>query len=167
MTQPDPQTPAITGAFVQGRWVPLPPPPEIKPAPSLPPRTHSDVTRSEFKHCQGAQGSQTELGSDIAGVFFFLCATLRARPGGCVLMHMCADLLKICGHVKEKGSKETSLRISHRRKLVPALCSFSTFLVLLHLCACVRACVCCAWISYGCRGSLSFVHLVDGSSQTD
>lgn len=55
-------------------------------------------------------------------------------------MHMCADLLKICGHVKEKGSKETSLRISHRCKLVPALCSFSTFLVLLHLC--VRTCVC-------------------------
>lgn len=70
MTQPDPQTPAITGAFVQGWWGPLPPPCKEKMPPSLPPRTHSDVTRSEFKHCQGAQGSQIELGSDIAGVFF-------------------------------------------------------------------------------------------------
>lgn len=149
-------------------WVPLPPPPEIKPAPSLPPRTHSDVTRSEFKHCQGAQGSQTELGSDIAGVLFIfcLCATLRACPGGCMLMRMCAELLRICDHVKEKGSKKTSLRISHQCKLVPALCSFSTFLVPLHLCVHTCVCVCFAWISYGCGGSLSFVHLVDGSSQT-
>lgn len=50
----------------------------------------------------------------------------------------------VCGVVKNLRSGEGkrlhgngSPRISHQCKLVPALCPFSTFLVILHLCVCV------------------------------
>lgn len=71
---PDPQTPAVTGAFVRGWRGPLPPPWQQRKKNGSPLPSPWNPLRCDKVRVQtlsgGPGGSQTGLGSDIAGVFF-------------------------------------------------------------------------------------------------
>lgn len=80
----------------------------------------------------------------------------------------------VCRVVKNLQSDEGkslhengSPRISHQHKLVPVLCSFSTFLALLHLQVCVCMCVLCldfTWLA-GAHYHL-FIYWMEAAKQT-
>lgn len=76
----------------------------------LPPRTHSNVTRSGFKHCQGPGGSQIELGSSIMHMFFCVNVCVCLDMWICVYMLVCAVVKNlwscnlIRGWVEKNGS---------------------------------------------------------------